>query len=133
MGLPRKKYWSGLPFPPSVDLPDPGVKPASPELAVRFFTTEAPGKPGKCSKSCRLISACVEFYIFDVPSSFSSHYLEVPCELVVSSQQDSRIFMNGYLKSSYSYISSNQYELTSFEHLHCAMCLVHINLVIRTI
>ena len=110
-----------------------GVKPASPELAVRFFTTEPLGKPTKCSKSCRLISACIEFYIFDVPSSFSSHHLDVPCELIVSSQQDSRIFMNRYLKYSYPNISSNQYKLIVFEHLHCAMCLVHINLVIRTI
>ena len=35
MGFPRQKYWSGLPFPPPVDLPDPGIKlksPASPAL-----------------------------------------------------------------------------------------------------
>ena len=27
MGFSRQKYWSGLPFPPPRDLPDPGVKP----------------------------------------------------------------------------------------------------------
>ena len=27
--LPRQEYWSRLPFPPSVDLPDPGIKPTS--------------------------------------------------------------------------------------------------------
>jgi len=32
-GLPKQEYLSGLPFPPPVDLPDPGIKPASPELA----------------------------------------------------------------------------------------------------
>ena len=26
----RHKYWSGLPFPPPEDLPDPGIRPASP-------------------------------------------------------------------------------------------------------
>ena len=26
----RQDYWSGLPFPPSVDLPDPGMEPGSP-------------------------------------------------------------------------------------------------------
>ena len=26
MGFSRQKYWSGLPFPPPGDLPDPGVK-----------------------------------------------------------------------------------------------------------
>ena len=27
------------------DLPSPGIKPESPELTSRFFTTEPPGKP----------------------------------------------------------------------------------------
>ena len=30
MGFPRQEYWSGLSFPPPGDLPDPGIKPASP-------------------------------------------------------------------------------------------------------
>ena len=30
MGFFRQEYWSGLPFPPSGDLPDPGVEPAFP-------------------------------------------------------------------------------------------------------
>ena len=45
MGFPRQEYWSGLPFPSPGDLPDPGIKPASPALAGGFFTTEPPGKP----------------------------------------------------------------------------------------
>ena len=48
MGFPRQEYWSGLPFPSSGDLPDPGIKPTSPvapALAGRFFTTEPPGNP----------------------------------------------------------------------------------------
>ena len=32
MGFFRQEYWSGLPFPPPEDLPDPGIKPASPAL-----------------------------------------------------------------------------------------------------
>ena len=47
MGLPRREYWSGLPFSSLADLPHPGIKPpslASPALAGRFFTTEPPGK-----------------------------------------------------------------------------------------
>ena len=47
-GFPRQEYWSGLPFPPLGDLPDPGTEltsPVSPALAGRFFTTESPGKP----------------------------------------------------------------------------------------
>ena len=29
LGFPRQEYWSGLPFPPTGDLPDPGIEPAS--------------------------------------------------------------------------------------------------------
>ena len=38
MGFSRQEYWSGLPFPPPGDLPNPGIKPA---LTGRFFTTSA--------------------------------------------------------------------------------------------
>ena len=31
MGFPRQEYWSGLPFPPPGDLPDPGIEPESPK------------------------------------------------------------------------------------------------------
>ena len=44
-GFPRQEYWSGLPFPSSGDLPNPGFEPMSPALAGRFFTTEPPRKP----------------------------------------------------------------------------------------
>ena len=44
-GFSRQEHWSGLPCPPPGDLPDPGIEPASPALAGRFFTTEPPGKP----------------------------------------------------------------------------------------
>ena len=48
MGFPRQEYCSGLPFPPSGDLLDPGVEPRSPAcpaLASRFFTPEPLGQP----------------------------------------------------------------------------------------
>ena len=47
IGLPRQKYWSGLPFPTPGDLPAPGIEPMSPALAGRFFTTEPPWKSSK--------------------------------------------------------------------------------------
>ena len=43
----RQRYWCGLKFPTTGDLPDPGIKPVSlapPALAGRFFTTAPPGK-----------------------------------------------------------------------------------------
>ena len=30
MGFPRQEYWSGLPYSPPGDLPDPGIEPANP-------------------------------------------------------------------------------------------------------
>ena len=35
-----QEYWSGLPFPPSGDLPYPEIKPMSPALASGFFTPD---------------------------------------------------------------------------------------------
>ena len=45
MGFPKQEYWSRLPFPSQRDLPEPGIEPASPELAGGFLTTEPEGKP----------------------------------------------------------------------------------------
>ena len=46
MGFPRQEYWSGLPFPPPGDFPNPGIEPVSPILVLtaRFITAEPPGK-----------------------------------------------------------------------------------------
>ena len=44
----RQEYWSGLPFLPPGDLPDPEVEPVSPRspsLASGFLTTEPCGNP----------------------------------------------------------------------------------------
>ena len=44
MEFPRQEDWSGLPIPPPGDFPNWGIKPGSPALAGKFFTTEPPGK-----------------------------------------------------------------------------------------
>ena len=47
MEFSRKEYWSGVPFPASRDLPDPGIEPTSPKspaLADGFFTTVSSGR-----------------------------------------------------------------------------------------
>ena len=56
MGLSRQEYWSGLPFSPPRDLPNPGtepIAPASPALQADSFTTEPPGKPGEALESVK--------------------------------------------------------------------------------
>ena len=52
-GILQARIQECLPFPPSGDLPNPGIEPASPlspVLAGRFFTTEPPGKSLKVGK-----------------------------------------------------------------------------------
>ena len=47
-GFSRQEDWSGLPFPPPGDLPDPGIELMffmSTALAGEFFTTEPLAKP----------------------------------------------------------------------------------------
>ena len=45
MGFSRQESWSGLPCPPSGDLPDPGIKPRCPALQTDSLPSEPPGKP----------------------------------------------------------------------------------------
>ena len=45
MEFSRQEYWSGLPFLPPGDCPNPGIRPVSPALAGWFFTTEPLGSP----------------------------------------------------------------------------------------
>ena len=44
MEFSRQEDWSGVPFPPPGELPDPGIEPVSPALAGEFFTIEQPNK-----------------------------------------------------------------------------------------
>ena len=45
MKFSRQEYWSGLPFPSTGDLPDPGIKPGSPALQADALPSELLGKP----------------------------------------------------------------------------------------
>ena len=50
MGFSRQEYWSGLPCPPPGDLPDLGIKlasPVSPVLQTDSLPLEPLGKPGQ--------------------------------------------------------------------------------------
>ena len=46
MELSRQEYWSGLPFPPPGDLPNPRIGPRFPTLQVDSLPSEPLGKPG---------------------------------------------------------------------------------------
>ena len=40
MEFSRQEYWSGLPFPPPGDLPDPGIEPTTPTLQAAALLSE---------------------------------------------------------------------------------------------
>ena len=72
MEFSMQEYWSGLPFPSPGDLPDPEIKLTFlefPELAGRFFTTVAPGKPQETitrpsiSLVLKLRNPCVKYTV----------------------------------------------------------------------
>ena len=44
MGFSRQEYWSGLPFPSSGDLSNPGIEPRSPALWADALPSKPPGK-----------------------------------------------------------------------------------------
>ena len=45
MGFFRQEYWSGLPFPPPGDHPNPSTEPPTPALQAVSALSEPPGKP----------------------------------------------------------------------------------------
>ena len=53
-----RTYWSGLPFPFSGDLPNPGIELVSPSLAGRFFSAEPPVKLQKSGLTVILPLIC---------------------------------------------------------------------------
>ena len=63
MGFSRQKYWSGLPFPPPGDLPDPGIEPkspVSPELQADSLPLSHLGSPSICLYKHKSISRRVD-------------------------------------------------------------------------
>ena len=52
MGFSRQEHWSGLPCPSPGDLPNPGIKPMSPELQADSLPSEPPGKPSGGQRCC---------------------------------------------------------------------------------
>ena len=52
--FPRQEYWSGFPFSPPGDLPNPETEPMSSALAGGFFTTEPHGKARPFINICKM-------------------------------------------------------------------------------
>ena len=56
MGFSRQEYWSGLPFPSTGILPDPGIEPRSPALEADALTSEPPGNGNTTHNLAHLVS-----------------------------------------------------------------------------
>ena len=65
----RQEYWSGLPYPPPGDLPNPGIKPRFPLLQADSLSSEPPGKPWDDISS-------VQFSCLVMSSSLQPHELQ---------------------------------------------------------
>ena len=55
MGFPKQEYWSGLPCPLPGDLPDPGIKPASPALQADSLLVSHWGSPNQLYFNLKMI------------------------------------------------------------------------------
>ena len=90
MGFSRQGYWSGLPFPPRGDLPDPGIEPTSlpsPALAGRFFTTTTTWEfhqDEEAHKIEHVMEKDIQFHTFITRwgrfKVLRSHYLLLRCQ-----------------------------------------------------
>ena len=72
----RQEYWSWVPFPSPVDLPDPGIKPSSPAasvLAGGLFIFEPPGLTQVILLSLHLLLLILFFTLYR--SEFLTHII----------------------------------------------------------
>ena len=70
MEFSRQEFWSGLPFLPPGDLPDPGIEPKSLGLQADSLPLEPPGK------SCCLAVTHIHFARQPFPSFGMQLYIE---------------------------------------------------------
>ena len=86
MGISRQEYWSGLPFSSLGDLPRSEIKPVSPALSGKFFTTEVPGKPPKpCNPRYNSINSWCIFFLKKTNTYFHRKHLEMSTENIQQS------------------------------------------------
>ena len=85
MELSQQEYWSQLPFPPPGNLSDPGIKPASPALAGRFFIMSHLKSPShrwlclkKKKKKKKAITLSLLFSIYIPHQSMTTHLPSLP-------------------------------------------------------
>ena len=82
MGFSRQEYWSGLPFPPPGDLPNPGIKPCLLSL-LRFLHWQAGSSPLNHLGSPQIWLYPQEIILFTLFTSLNQGF-SPPAQLVCS-------------------------------------------------
>ena len=77
MEFSRQENWSGLPFPPPADFPDPGMEPGSPTLQADSLPSEPQGKPHKAGQVLmNSLSLCSPWKVFISPLCLNDNFAE---------------------------------------------------------
>ena len=68
MGFSKQEHWSGLPFPPPRDFPDPGIEPEFPALQADSLPSKSPQRGqlrigGKGTKKKKFMLGFAYLYI----------------------------------------------------------------------
>ena len=130
MGFSRQEYWSGLPWPPPGDLPDPGIEPRSPELQADSLLTEPSGKPKNTGVGS--ISLLQGIFPTHVLNQGLQHCRRILYQL---SYQGSPIYRHTLFKFALLYCISQILHFSQirvsllgpfFQHLLFTLCLCHI-------
>ena len=80
MGILQAEYWSGLPWLSPGDLPNPGIKPRSPELQADPLPSEPPGKSeNEVAQSCPTLCDTMDCS----PRNFPGKSTEVGCHFLL--------------------------------------------------
>ena len=75
MGFSRQEYWSGLPFPPPRDLPNPGIKPESPVAPALQAHSSPLSHQGSSKRS--LVLPILLFSFISLHCSFKKAFLSL--------------------------------------------------------
>ena len=78
MEFSRQEYWSGLPFPSTGDLPDPGIEPRSPALQADALPSEHQGSPISTIVSlCVHLCVCLCVYVCVYTCIYTYIYIHI--------------------------------------------------------
>ena len=95
MEFSRHEYWSRLPFPPPVDLPNLGIKPRSPTLRADSLLSKWPGK--SFPFWFILIFFCYRWLKFGPSSKIVFNRICFPINISLSTEQYVLKFKNNFI------------------------------------